>query len=66
MINSSDQSVILDSNIIELIQGAEVWHPDFWSKSYLNIETSLDLDSAGMYELNTPFTGDLSSTYTRY
>lgn len=56
----------VDSSVIELVEGAELWHPDFWTKKQLNNETSLDIDSAGMYELNTPFTGDLSSTYTRY
>lgn len=69
MKNAHEKIVLIntvDSSVTELLEGAELWHPDFWTKKQLNIETSLDIDSAGMYELNTPFTGDLSSTNTRY
>ena len=55
-----------DSNVIELASGAELWHPDMWVDDAQNFETTLVLDSAGMYELNSPFTGDMSPMYTRY
>ncbi len=55
-----------DSNIVELAGGAELWHPNLWIGTPQNFETTLNLDSAGMYELNSPFTGDMSPMYTRY
>ena len=55
-----------DSSFVELADGAELWHPDMWIGNPQSFETSLNLDSAGMYELNSPFTGDMSPMYTRY
>ena len=55
-----------DSSVIELASGTELWHPDMWVGNPQNFETTLALDSAGMYELNSPFTGDMSPMYTRY
>ena len=55
-----------DSSITELAGGADLWHPDLWTGKIQNYETKLDVDSAGMYELNSRFTGDLSTTMTRY
>ncbi len=55
-----------NSSITEIAEGANFWHPNFWAGVHRNIKTKLDLDSAGMYELNNPFTGDLSTMRTRY
>ena len=55
-----------DSSTIEMVNGAELWHPDLWTGKRQNFETTLNIDSAGMYELNNPFTGDLSPMNTRY
>jgi len=55
-----------DSSITELADGSELWHPDFWIGKLQNFETTLNLDSAGQYELNCPYTGDASTTMTRY
>ncbi len=60
LVNPSDKSVT------EIANGAELWHPDLWTGKRQNFETTLNLDSAGMYELNNPFTGDMSPTNTRY
>ena len=57
---------IKDSNIVELVEGDELWHPNLWIGMPQNFETSLNLDSAGMYELNPLFTGALSPMCTRY
>lgn len=69
-VNGDHSKIVLvdmeDSNIVELADGAELWHPDLWIGAPQNFETSLNLDSAGMYELNSPFTGDMSPMYTRY
>ena len=55
-----------DSSITEIAGGKELWHPDLWTGKLQNFETTLDVDSAGMYELNSPFTGDMSPMRTRY
>ena len=55
-----------DSSITEIANGSELWHPDFWTGKPQNFETTLDLDSAGQYELNTPFTDHRVTTMTRY
>ena len=55
-----------DSSITEIASGAELWHPELWTGTLQNFETTLNVDSAGMYELNSPFTGDLSPMNTRY
>ena len=55
-----------DSSITEIASGAELWHPDLWTGVLQNFETALDVDSAGMYELDSPFTGDMSPMNTRY
>ena len=55
-----------DSSMTEIATGYDLWHPDLWTGKTQNYETSLNTDSAGMYELNSPFTGDLSPMNTRY
>ena len=55
-----------DSSVTEIASGAELWHPDFWIGKLQNFETKLNVDSAGMYELNCPYTGDMSTTMSRY
>lgn len=55
-----------DSSVTELVDGHELWHPNLWPGNPQNFETNLNVDSAGMYELNSPFTGDMSTMYTRY
>ena len=55
-----------DSSIVEIATGAELWHPDLWTGIIQDFETSLDVDSAGMYELDSPFEGDMSPMKTRY
>ena len=39
----------LDSSVTELVEGAELWHPDLWVGNSQNENAELDLDSAGMY-----------------
>ena len=55
-----------DSSITEIAAGTELWHPDFWIGKPQNFETTLNVDSAGQYELNCPYTGDMSTMMTRY
>lgn len=55
-----------DSNVIELAKGYDLWHPNLWIDGPQNFNTTLDVDSAGQYEVNCPFTGDLSTVYSRY
>lgn len=55
-----------DSSITEIASGAELWHPDLWTGTLQNFETTLNVDSAGMYELNSPYTGDMSPMNIRY
>ena len=55
-----------DSSITKIASGSELWHPDFWIGKPQNFETTLDIDSAGQYELNCPYTGDISTMITRY
>ena len=55
-----------DSSITEIASGKELWQPDLWTGTLQDFETTLNVDSAGMYELNSPFTGDLSPMKTRY
>ncbi|SHL45607.1 TIGR02171 family protein [Fibrobacter sp. UWH5] len=53
--NGNHQRIALinpvDSSIVPLISGDELWHPDFWIKpmSTAEMESKLDLDSAGVY-----------------
>ena len=69
-INGAHTKIVLintsDSSIIEIASGSELWHPDFWIGKVQDFETTLNLDSAGQYELNCPYTGDMSTTMTRY
>ena len=69
-INGSHPKIVLintnDSSITEIASGYELWHPDFWIGKLQNFETTLNLDSAGQYELNCPYTGDMSTTMSRY
>ena len=69
-INGNHPKIVLvntnDSSITEIVNGSELWHPDFWIGKLQNFETTLDVDSAGQYELNCPYTGDLSTTMSRY
>ncbi|SIN82975.1 TIGR02171 family protein [Fibrobacter sp. UWB11] len=69
-INGEHPKIVLvntnDSSITEIANGTELWHPDFWIGKLQNFETSLDVDSAGQYELNCPYSGDMSTTMTRY
>lgn len=69
-INGAHPKIVLvstkDSSITELANGSELWHPDFWTGKPQNFETTLDLDSAGQYELNAPFTDHRVTTMTRY
>ena len=69
-INGAHSKIVLintkDSSITEIANGSELWHPDFWTKNFPNIETTLDIDSAGQYELNAPFTDHRTTTLTRY
>lgn len=69
-INGEHPKIVLvntnDSSITEIAQGTELWHPDFWIGKPQNFETTLNVDSAGQYELNCPYTGDMSTTMTRY
>ena len=39
----------LDSSVTELVEGAELWHPDLWVGNSQNENAELDLDSAGVY-----------------
>ena len=39
----------VDSSVTELVEGAELWHPDLWVGNSQNENAELDLDSAGMY-----------------
>ena len=55
-----------DSSITEIANGSELWHPDLWTGKRQNFETTLNIDSAGMYELNSPSTGGSGTTITRY
>ena len=55
-----------DSSIVEIANGAELWHPELWTGELQNFETKLNVDSAGMYELDCPFTGDTGPMNTRY
>lgn len=69
-INGAHPKIVLvntkDSSITEIANGSELWHPDFWIGKVQNFETALDIDSAGQYELNCPYTGDMSTTMSRY
>ena len=69
-INGAHTKIVLvntnDSSITEIANSSELWHPDFWIGKVQDFETTLDLDSAGQYELNCPYTGDWSTTITRY
>ncbi|SHK90545.1 TIGR02171 family protein [Fibrobacter sp. UWB12] len=69
-INGEHPKIVLvntnDSSITEIANGTELWHPYFWIGKLQNFETSLDVDSAGQYELNCPYSGDMSTTMTRY
>lgn len=53
--NGAHQKIVLvnlaDSSIVALIEGDELWHPCLWAaeNSLVNDDTSLDLDSAGIY-----------------
>jgi len=53
--NGAHQSIVLvdlaDSSLLNLVEGAELWHPAFWaaSSSLADSDTSLNLDSAGVY-----------------
>ena len=42
---------ILDSSVTDLVEGDEIWHPDFWvnPKSIGKDTFALDCDSAGLY-----------------
>ena len=41
---------VLDSSVIELAEGDELWHPNLWVMPQVSIGNEfLDLDSAGMY-----------------
>lgn len=49
-----------DSSITEVAEGNELWHPDLWFKNQAppSDETTLDLDSAGVYySVGAPFFG---------
>lgn len=53
--NGAHQKIVLvnlvDSSIVDLVEGDELWHPCFWMKenSLVNDDELLDLDSAGFY-----------------
>ena len=41
---------LTDSNVVDLVEGAELWHPNFWIyNSAKNRTDSVSLDSAGVY-----------------
>ena len=69
-IDGSHSKIVLvntnDSSITEIANGSELWHPDFWIGKLQDFETTLNVDSAGQYELNCPYTGDMSTTMSRY
>ena len=55
-----------DSSITEIASGADLWLPELWTGTIQDFKTTLNVDSAGMYELNSPFTGDKSPMNIRY
>lgn len=69
-INGAHPKIVLvntnDSSITEIAEGTELWHPDFWIGKPQNFETTLNVDSAGQYEINCPYMGDMSTMITRY
>lgn len=53
-INEQHEKIVLiditDSSVTDLVSGNELWHPNLWfQQNRSEIETSLDLDSAGVY-----------------
>ena len=52
------------SSVTELVEGAELWHPDLWVGNSQNENAELDLDSAGVY-LKEGFDGYISKPINR-
>ena len=52
--NGAHQKIVLvntvDSSVVELVEGDELWHPSLWVNSSFDVENiQLDMDSAGVY-----------------
>ncbi|SHK61840.1 TIGR02171 family protein [Fibrobacter sp. UWEL] len=61
--NGAHEKIVMvntqDSSVTELVEGNELWHPDFWFKSQGDSDDELlDFDSAGVYySAGIPFSG---------